>query len=75
MMTQAGKNRTLRFPRNEGNYAIVLNKIKDGISIVKFDHEGNDVTISNSSTSKKSNMYNLNEVLDALKNDYKIEEQ
>jgi len=72
-MEQAGKNRTLRFPRKEGNYVIVLNKVKDGMSITKFDHEGNDVTLSNSSTSKKSNLYNLNEVLDALKNDYKIE--
>jgi hypothetical protein len=71
---EPSKNRKLIFPRKEGNYAIVLNKIKDGITITKFDHEGNDVTISNSSTSKKSNLYNLNEVLAALKNDYKIEE-
>lgn len=59
-------NRTLKFPRNEGNYVIVLSKVKNGISIQKFDHEGNDVTI-------KPNMYNLNEVIDSLRNEYHIE--
>lgn len=59
-------NRTLKFPRNKENYVIVLSKIKNGISIQKFDHDGNDVTI-------KPNMYNLNEVIDALMNEYQIE--
>lgn len=59
-------NRTLKFPRTEENYVIVLSKIKNGMSIQKFDHNGNDVTI-------KPNMYNLNEVIHALMNEYQIE--
>lgn len=59
-------NRTLKFPRTEENYVIVLSKVKNGMSIKKFDHNGNDVTI-------KPNMYNLNEVIHALMNEYQIE--
>ncbi len=58
-------NRTLKFPRMEGNYVIVLSK---GMAIQKFDHNGNEVTI-------KPNIYNLNEITNALKNDYQIEKE
>ena len=60
--------RTLKFPRKEGNYSIVLSKVKDGMSIRKFDHDGNEITIT-------PNMYNLNEVIDVLRNEYQIEKE
>ena len=58
--------RKLKFPRKEGNYVIVLEKVKNGMSIQKFNQNGDDVT-------EYPNMCNLDEVLDVLKNTYRVE--
>lgn len=60
------KERKIKFPRKNGNYVIVLAKVKGGMAIEKFDSDGTDVTIQPS-------MYNLNEVIDVLRNQYRIE--